>query len=243
MKKSTKAMLFSLCMSPVILMTACVAPPSYTITASSSDISLGYVKGFDKQAMQKGQKVTISAISTSDSPFLCWIKDNKLIVSKEEKLNLTYNNKNEGHYTALFKENDITKMQYANLVDFSFSPSGYTKVDYEINTALLTSGSSDYYNFTNGSHTIGDKEEIQSNSVLYFGGIGDEYIYLIKLNLKLHDNKSQETSFEYTLQTNLNNDDFNNKGELVINEEVELLGNAALTLKFEKLNFDEVESK
>ena len=241
MKKSTKAMIISLCLSPVVLLTACVPPPSYTITASSSDLNLGYVKGYHEEQKEEGSKVTLTAVPTSDSAFICWVKDDKEIVSKEEKLNLTYNNKTAGNYTAVFDEPDISKMQYASIADFSFTPTGYSKVEYQVNTALLSSGSSDYYEFINGSYTIGQEEDFVSNSVIYFGGIGDEYTYLIKINFKLYSSTNEETTFEYTLQTKLTKENFV-EGETTITEEVSVLENTTVGLKFEKLRYHEPET-
>ena len=241
MKKSKKAMIFTLCLSPMMILTACVPPSSYTISASSSDIYLGYVKGFDKNEKQEGSKVTLSAVSTSDAPFLCWVKDNKTIVSNESDLNLSYSSETSGHYTAIFEENDYSKMQYASLVDFDFNPSGYTKVEYQINTALLASGSTDYYEFINGEYSFGDKQEMESSSVMYFGGIGEQFVYLIKINFKLFDSKNQETTFEYSLQTKIDKDLFNGKGGIIINEEIKSFDNTPISLTFEKISLDEIK--
>ena len=235
MKKNKKATLISICLAPLLLLTACVPPASYTITASSSDTQLGYVHGFDKNAVEEGNKVTLSAVSTSENAFLCWIKDNKKIVSQEEKLTLIYNSNNQGHYTALFEEKDTSKMLYANLTEINFEPSGFTSVEYTLSTALLSSGSSDYYEFAYGEFVIGDEHTTDINSVMYFGGAGDEYVYLIKIAFKLYDSNNAETSYEYQLQTRIEKDSFNSEGLFIVEEKISAF-ESNLNLTFSKLN-------
>lgn len=235
MKKLKKTAILSLCLSPLLLLTACVPPPSFTITASSSDMQLGYVQGVDKDAMEEGSKVTLNAIATTSSPFVCWIKDDVSVVSQEAKLNLTYNEKNAGHYTAIFEENDYAKMLYATFTDVKFSPSGYTKIEYQINTALMTSGSNDYYEFIDGEYTVGDEHSIEPVSVMYFGGAGDDYVYLLKIDFKLYDSANAETTYQYQMQTKISKNSFDDNGEFTINEEITAL-NSNISLKLKKLN-------
>lgn len=239
MKKSIKSLIWSICLTPAILLTACVPPPSYTITASSSDTQLGYVKGFETQEKQEGSKITISAVSTSQSPFLAWVKDDKTIVSNEESLNLIYNSKTAGHYTAVFEETSISKMSYASLTALNFSPAGYSKIEWTVSTAILSSGSNDYYQLTNGEYSPGQEHTVEADSVLYFGGAGDEYVYLIKLNFKLFNALNEETTFEYILQTKIDKNTFNDKAGLVINENIEALKSTPISLTFQKLSSKE----
>ena len=239
MKKSKIATIFSLCLTPMLLLTACVAPPNYKITATSSDIQLGYVQGFDKDAMPEGNQVTLHAVSTSDSPFLCWIKDDKTIVSNKEKLTLTYNQENQGYYTALFEEKNISAMMYASLYDFEFSPQNCVKIEYELKTAILTSGSNDYYNFISSSYAVGDDYINKSPNVIYFGGAGDEYVYLLKVAFKLYDAQNAETSYEYQVETKVNKNAFDENGIFTITENVSAL-ETNLTVKFKKLTAQDI---
>lgn len=235
MKKFKKTALLSLCLSPLLLLTACVSPPNFSITASSSDTQLGYVQGFDKTEMSEGTKVTLSAYELKENPFICWVKDNKKIVSQESKISLTYNSSNEGHYTAIFEESDISKMQYATITDIEFTPTGYTKVEYNLTTALLTSGSSDYYEFASGNYSIGEEHATDTMSVVYFGSTGDSYEYLLKINLKITDSQNAETSIEFQLQTKVNKNSFDNEGNCIVEESVTGFEDK-LSLKLTKLN-------
>lgn len=239
MKKSRKIAISSLCLTPLLLLSACVPPPSYTITASSSDSNLGYVQGFYKEEREEGSKVGITAHSFSENGFVCWVKDNKTIISNESELKLTYEDETAGHYTAIFEEDDISKMLYSSFTGISFKPAGYTKVEYEISTALLSSGSNDFYTFAGGEHLLSEEYNVEPTSVLYFGGAGDEYTYLIKINFKLFNDKNEETLYEYSLQTRIDKHTFNNKANLVIKETVEALDNTSLSLTFKKLTLKE----
>lgn len=240
MKKSKKAMIISLCLTPLLLLTACVPPPSYTISASSSDLSLGYIQGQISGEMEEGSKVTLTAVAKTQNPLVCWVKDNKKIISQESILELTYSDKTAGHYTAVFEESDISKMQYASLTDIDFTPSGIIKVNYQITTAFLTSGSSDYYEFVNGEYTVGQDYSVEPESVMYFGGAGQEYVYIVKIKFNLFDSQNTETSFEYTLQQKINKTTFNGKAGLKITEKVTMLNDAELTLTFQKLTTTQV---
>lgn len=242
MKKNIKLSLFSLCLSPLFLLTACVAPPSYTITASSSDLQLGYVQGATSQAKEEGSIIKLNAVSTSSSPFICWIKDNKTIVSNESEFELTYQQDTEGHYTAVFEETDIQKMIYAKLEEIEFAPAGATNIEYTIQTAMLTSGSNDYYDFVQGTLPKAEDEEPQEESVIYFGGAGADYVYVIKIKFKYTDSSNAETSFEYTLKTKIDKSTFSNAGSLVITENIEAV-NTSIKLKFNKISLNEIKDE
>lgn len=240
MKKSKMAVIASLCLTPLMLLTACTPTESYLISASSSDSSLGYVYGQFAEEKEEGSKVTINAVPKAGNTFVCWIKDNKKIASEEAELELTYNESTAGRYTAVFQESDSSKMQYASFANIDFAPEGYTKVQYKISTALLSIGSDEYSDVTDGEYSVGDTSKIGPTSVIYFGGAGRKYNWSIKINFKLFDAQNNETTFEYVLDQNVNKDTFNEKAGLKICEEIAEFNDAKVTITFDKLTTAEV---
>lgn len=241
MKFSKKIAMLSICLTPLVLLTACVPPTSYLITASSSDTSLGFVQGYNRNAMPEGEKVTLVANATSESPFACWVKDDYKVVSNENSLKLTYTASNEGHYTAVFEEKDFSKMAYCTISEFDFSPSGFIHVEYSLKLAKLknSSGSSDFYEFMSGRYDTNGKITYKPETVLYFGGAGDNYVYLIKLNLTLFSS-SGSNSIEYQMNTRVGIDSFDSDGNLLIKENIEEVA-TDISITIKKLNAEMFE--
>lgn len=240
MKKSKLLIISSLCLSPLLLLTACVPPQSFSITASSSDSTLGNVYGQYFEEMQEGTKVTLKAVPTEDNTFVCWIKDNKQITSQESELNLSYNNETSGHYTAVFQETQISKMQYASLSGLDFEISGYSKVEFNVSTALVATGSDEYTDFVNGEYVAGQENSIDPSSVIYFGGAGQNLTYTIKVQFKLYDSQNTETTYEYLLNQKISQNTFNDKAGLIVCETISALNDATITFVFNKLTTEEV---
>lgn len=234
MKKSIKTIFFTLCLCPAFILSACVPPPSYLITAKSSDIELGTVHGYKEKEMEEGYVVTLTA--NEINPFICWIKDDSLVAGTEKNLKLTYNEKTAGEYTAVFEENDISSMMYASLTSVNFEPNNYSSISYKISTALISRGSDNFSDFANGILKDGENTETDRTSIIKIDGIGQEYSYKILINLTLSNNQEGDNNVEFQISQIVDKTLFNDQGVCEITQYNENL-NASITLTFEKLTY------
>ena len=237
MKKNLKIFVFLICLCPLILLTACTPPEKFLISALPSDSSLGSVQGVLTEKKEEGSKITLTAKenNSENNPFICWVKDYKTVVSNTKRLNLTYNSSSAGHYTAIFEEDSSSKMMFSCLSKIDFQPAGYTTINYEIYSALITSGSDEYAKFINGSYTIGSDSEVDKMQVIYFGGVGVNNEYKFKVNLKMLDVQGMETQYEFQINSLLNRNNFEGENCTISHHVSDF--NADISLTFEKLTF------
>ena len=199
MKKSLKIMFSILiCLCPILL-TACGSVDYYTITAISSDTTIGSVTGFRDDAVAEGTKITLSARETDEqnNPLLCWIKDKEKIVKvanhTEEERDLDFEviskAENEGQYTAVFAENEI---RYACIKGVEFTSTGEETYEHEISYAILNAGSNNYLPFA--TH--------QDNThVLYFGNIEqkNQFKFMINATQIIGESSNSATDYNETI--------------------------------------------
>ncbi len=215
MKKSIKMFLISLCLCPLLLLTACGTTSYYTITVSPSDSVLGSVLGTLSDSTQvEGTTVTLTAKENSaqTNPFICWIKNNNTVVSTDTALTLTYNSETAGRYTALFDETNPNSMMYAAFDTITFEPiADVTEINFTLSYSRTASGNDVYTTLARGSLSTENTYTSDHTSVLYLGSVGtiSSYQYRFRLNITLVDSNGAETSYSLTSQAILNNSSFN----------------------------------
>ena len=212
MKKSIKILLSFLCLCPLLLLTACGSSTYYVINVSSSDDYIGtFSNNRNNNPRQlEGTSITLTAIEKSSSnPFICWVKDNKTVVSTSSELQMTYSSQTAGNYTAVFEEAP-SGMMYTALDNLRINNSNYYGANFVLYYSNTISGNDVYVEFERGS--IGSEGTFNSShtSVLY----------------------GETQSFEAT--TVLTNSTFNNTSTASI----AITDNSSrnITLNFEKLS-------
>ena len=245
MKKYLKVILSSLCLGFACLFTACVSPAQYLITTNPSDSSLGSVieaSQVNLNTKAEGSRITLTAKeNTTTNPFICWIKDYKTVVAKDKQINLTYNAASAGNYTAVFSESTQNKMMFASLASVKFeidsdNDEGYTEVQYNIQYAILSTGSENYSTLTENHFNLQDTQVNTDNrSVLYFGKVGANYEYALKVNVVLKNQSGDLTDDNFEFNT-IDKSVFDGNGNYSASSK--LGGFGTLTLNFEKLNKD-----
>lgn len=189
MKKTLKILVMLLfCICPVLL-AACEAVDYFSITAMTSDDSLGRIDGQSEEKIAGGTEITLVGSSfKADNPLLCWIKNNETIVKIPEKtdengnrdntLKLVAGEETEGQYTAIFAE-PASSMRYAYISNYTTSITdlfgdshviGNEHYSIEMSYAVMTAGTNNYFPF-NCNIKSGNA------NVLYFGGLGENYEY------------------------------------------------------------------
>ena len=252
MKKSLKIIMSGLFLCSALLFSACGTPTQYWITTNPSDSSLGsVVEASDVNLNSKGEgtKITLTAKeNTTTNPFVCWIKDYKLVVANQKELHLTYNASSAGNYTAVFNESTQNKMMFASLSSVSFSTQsdveygGYSTIDYTINYSILSSGSTNFSVFTSGHFNLAERSQSTDNrSVIYFGKAGADYNYVINVDVTLKNATGKELQKKFEFNEFVNKSNFDNDGVLNISQEEDLsdatqILEGALTLTFKKIN-------
>ncbi len=236
MKKSIKTLLLALLVCPLLLLSACVPPDTFTITASSSEPAWGRVTGSPNEAVDEGTSLSLGIIETSqeDHPFIGWVKDYEKYVSSEGTLELTANAENAGHYTAVFDE-DANSMRFATLTQVFLDSSTYSSATFKINASVSTSGSSNYKAFAEGTLTAGDAFETDLSSIVYFGALGSTREYKFEILLEL-SNAEGTVSKTIKFSNKLANDTFASTSACEISAMID--ENDSVTLSFQKLSKD-----
>ena len=138
----------------------------------------------------EGTVVTLHAKENKaeTNPFICWIKDNSKIVGTEKELSLTYTASTEGNYTAIFHENQPSKMMFASLSKVSVlssDNSSYDNVEYSIKTGFAGLDINTMPDFATGEFSLSDRTQESNNlSILYFGSADRNYLVQATLKLK-----------------------------------------------------------
>ncbi len=236
MKKSIKSLLLILLLCPLLVLTACVPPPTFLITASSSEPAWGRVNGSPNESLNEGTQITLGAIETSaqEHPFIGWIKDYSKFVSTETDLELVVNEENAGHYTALFDES-ANSMRFATLTGVKLNSTIYTGATFTVNYSVNVSGSSNYNLFTTGTIVTGETFVGDLTSIIYFGALGSNREYKFELLLEL---TSAEGAKSETIRFNdkLVNSTFNQTNTCEISTQFD--ETSSVTLSFQKLSKD-----
>lgn len=245
MKKSLKIFIMLLfCLCPILL-TACQAVDYFSITAMTSDDSLGRVDGYSETRVAGDTEVTLVANSfKEDSHLLCWVKDNETIVSvptildetgtRDNTLKLIAGEGTEGQYTAVFSESH-SSMKYAYVSSYTATKNGADisgNISINLSYAIMTAGTNNYLPFD--INVAGGTAK-----VLYFGGLGENFEF--KFQATLTENlgtEEQPIETTYTLSCN----EIINKTTFVDGtDQIELTYDAhgdtvSLLLTFSKLN-------
>ena len=244
MKKFLKILLIILIICPVVTLAACKAKGSYLISALPSESSFGSIEGADNKTQHvEGTKISLVANekNSTNNPFICWIKDYKKVVSTSKHLSLTYNKKNAGHYTAVFKENYKNKMAFVYFKSLDVEAEGYSSINYQLKYALISKGSDEFSDFANGSFTIGGEQEQQTDkeTVLYMGNTRENNEYKFDITVVLTNASSETLELDLEFNTLLNKTLFNEDGnaKLTTTYTQENI-NTTFTLNFEKITYE-----
>lgn len=241
MKKSIKMFLISLCLCPLLLLSACGTTTYYTITVSPSDSVLGSVLGTLSDTTQvEGTTMTLTAKENNaqTNPFVCWIKNNNTVVGTDSTLVLTYNSDTAGRYTALFAETNPSSMMYTALNTITFDPADdVTSINFSLSYSRTASGSDVYTTLASQTITTENTYTSDHTSVLYLGSAGtiSSYQYRFSLQITTTDSTGRESSYTLTSQTILSNSYFNGTSscEIIIYDNI---SDSNIVLSFEKLN-------
>ncbi len=239
MKKFFKVFMLILCLSPILLLTACKSPETYLIKAGTSDTELGYFQGAINKEMEEGSKVTLVAkeLRPETNPFICWVKDYNSIASTSKNLTLTYNKQTAGHYTAVFADSN-SGMRFVSLSNIQFESENYSSAEYQISSALTSAGSDNYKNFSKGKIEVNNEIKTDNKNIVYLGGASsannyNEYKFKVKVKMITAQNIQNE--YEFEINTLLNYKSFDNEGKCILKQNVEAI-NTTLSLTFTKLN-------
>lgn len=180
MKKTLRILVMLLfCLCPVLL-AGCEAVDYFSITAMTSDDSLGRVDGQSEEKIAGETEVTLIGSSfKEENPLLCWIKNNEIIVKipeqieetgkRDNTLKLVAGEETEGQYTAIFAE-PVASMKYAYISSYQVSKEGVDisaeNVSMQLSYAVMSAGTNNYLPF---NHDIA----AGNANVLYFGGLGE----------------------------------------------------------------------
>ncbi len=236
MKKSIKTLLFVLLICPLLLLSACVPPDTFTITASSSEPAWGRVTDSPNEAVDEGTALSLGIIEIeqAEHPFIGWVKDYEKFVSNKATLELTANAENAGHYTAIFDE-EANNMRFATLTAVAFDSSTYSSATFKINASVSTSGSSNYKAFAEGTLSAGELFETDLSSIIYFGALGSTREYKFEILLEL-SNAEGTTSKTIKFSDKLANDTFASTANCEISASIGETD--TVTLSFQKLSHD-----
>ena len=235
MKKKFKY-LFAICLCPLLL-TACTPPPSYVINANPSDLKLGSVKGVTLDEKEEGSQITLEAIENNSetNPFICWVKNGRNVVSTDKKLDLTYTASTAGSYTAVFEENDLKKMRYSTLTKIDCQPEGYSSVSFQLSVSAISSGTTNYSPFVEGSMSNGESFLSDNTPICYLGSSDGVNVYKFQISFELEVGDKTD-KFIYIFINTLSDALFNEQGICTITEHFDDL-NTDITLTFNKLTY------
>lgn len=240
MKKSLKLILSAIAFSSAFLFVACTPPNYYSISAFPSDSNIGSVAEatlINSNPQAEGTKITLNARENfpETNPFVCWVKNHEDIVSTVSSIDLTYNAKSQGRYTAVFKETNLSGMMYSVLSNIKYTNSGayFNSIKYTVEYARISTGSDIYNEFNNGELYVNNAYSPRKEKVLYFGEPGNSYNYKIRVNLDLTTGNTT-TSISFDFSDLLGQDKFESKENYTITKDYTGYGN--LTLIFSKIN-------
>lgn len=235
MKRKLKY-LFAICLCPLLL-TACTPPPSYIINANPSDLKLGSVKGATLDEKEEGSQINLEAIEnySETNPFICWVKNGRNVVSTDKKLDLTYSESTAGSYTAVFEEEDSKKMRYSTLTRIDCQPEGYSNVSFKLSVSTISSGSTNYTPFIEGSMSNGEGFITDSNTICYMGSADGANVFRFQISFELEAGDKTD-KFIYVFNNTLNDTLFNDAGICTITEHFDDL-KTDITLTFNKLTY------
>lgn len=242
MKKFFKIFLSAILLCPTLLFFACTSPDQYQIKAYTSDSTLGSVPQAIETNFKKkdeGTNITLTAKEnySATNPFICWVKDHKEVVSNNKTLNLTYNSKTEGEYTAVFHETKLSSMSYASLssVKFTANSDEYSTVKYTI--SCLGDSFMEYTQFANGTLTIDEDNPTNNYSIIYFGDSEGTKEFRLKFNLELIEASGSVTTVSADYNGVVTRNDFDSEGNCVVSQNISgLLSNLGVfEITFSKL--------
>ncbi len=234
MKRKMKYLL-AICLCPFLL-TACTPPPSYVINVSPSDLKLGSVKGGTSDEKQEGSQITLEVNENmpETNPFICWIKNGRTVVSTEKTLNLTYNSSNAGSYTAVFEE-EAKKMRYSSLTKIDCQPEGYSNVSFQLSVSAISSGSTNYSLFTEGSMNNGESFLTDNKTICYLGNADGLNVYRFQISFELGNGENTD-KFIYVFNNTLSDSLFGDNETCTITEHSDEL-KTDISLTFSKLTY------
>ncbi len=236
MKKSIKSLMFILLLCPLLLLTACVPPDTFLVTASSSEPAWGRVTGAPNEYLEEGTQIMLDVIEndTDTHPFIGWIKDYNKLVGTENQMELVVNEENAGHYTAIFDES-ANSMRFATLTGVKLTSTEYTSANFIVNYSVSTSGSSNYNPFADGALLSGETFASDRTSIIYFGALGSnrEYKFEILLELTSAESTKNET---IRFSEKLVNATFAESNTCEISAQID--ETTSVTLTFQKLSKD-----
>lgn len=244
MKKSKKFLFASLLAIPMIALVGCVPPNSYTINALPSDSNLGSILGAKNDiSAYEGTSLNLSVkeLKPQTNPFICWVKDYKTVVSSEKTLNLKYNENTQGAYTAIFEEQDLTKMMYSSFSSANITTSNFAGVKYTLSYARTAFGSSNYIVMNEGSLVPSETLNTSNTDVLYFGGLGENFEYKIKIALTFLQANGSETTYTVDFSNFVSRSAFDDNGQVTLSGTIPNLPSSAddtnsyINLTFTKL--------
>ena len=245
MKKSFKIILFLFCLCPIVLLTACGSPEKFFILARVSDYTLGSFQGLvEDQYQPEGTSINLIANESPETaetnPFICWVKDNKSVITTEKSLPLTYSAATAGTYTAVFHTSKQEQMRYSSLNKISLeNAENYASVEYSISYANITSDSDSLMILEEGKYNLEAEYKTDNKSLLYFGKPGENNEFKILINLKLFTAEGSYFEIPLEYENLLTSSDFDTNGTANITQECNsdmLDASIPITLTFQKLN-------
>lgn len=238
--KKLKKILMIVFLMPILLLASCSDPSSFVITASPSDRILGTVRGAIDGAVTEGNKVTLTAYENANTantnPFLCWIQNQSFVVSTDRSIELTYNAQSAGNYTALFAEQDLSKMMYAapSTIEINSQLEVQT-INFSLQYARSTS-SSDFHNLISSSFANGTPFQSDYKNVLYLGNALSSYSYIIRLEISLvYNDGSTSSPYIVEFDNEVIRNSFDSSGNLAISE-YDTVTASTVTVTFTKLH-------
>lgn len=212
----------------MILLCGCQDTKYFSVTTSASS-ELGIGTGGSKTELAEGTSVTLQAIAHSqNNPFLCWIKNDGEVFSKDAQKTITVNSQTQGHYSALFQDTNKA-MPYATLSQIAYTSSSAESIEYTLELApltnidemrLLSSGQSSQMEFSTFTGSV-FKTIYRAKNIAYS----------VKLSFSVEGSDGNLTNYP-AQYFEISNDDFNTEGI----KEVELqFEDKPLTLTFSKL--------
>lgn len=248
MKKTLKIFVMLLfCLCPILL-TACEAVDYFSITAMTSDDSLGRVDGYLESKVAGGTEVTLVANSfNDDNPLLCWIKDNETIVSvpklkpestvRDNTFKVIASQATEGQYTAIFNEQPAS-MKYAYVSSYTAKQNGVDiateNTTIDLSYAIMTAGTNNYIPF-NIDVAAGTAK------VLYFGGLGENFEFKFQATITVKTGTEEqpiETTYTLTCDEIVNKTTFDSQGidNIELSYKKGTPDEMTVSLQFSKLN-------
>lgn len=228
-------LVLTLLIVPMFVLSACDETKYYYVFAKSSS-SNGTIGGPDgKNKIAEGTEITLSA---NENSFICWIRNERKVVSIDKIYRFNLNSSNDGVYTALFQESYST-MNYFVLTDLKVEIKGYTQFNIKINITPTTA--------TTEKDILYEGNLGEGNKNVYDGSVFsflNESTYLIDAEVSYDFNNDGQAQKVINVQRILQKNRFNDDGSYQINASLENAedDNALLTLGFKKLDLELAQS-